>query len=90
MAVVQGIVDYQGNVVRAQGNFKVRLRSGDVLRIEVTGQKTATAFVLATPWRTNTDMGAVGVTAAPAGEDEPDVMVFALPQYYGLSFRIEP
>jgi hypothetical protein len=89
MAIVQGIVDPKGNVVRAQGNFKVLSKSHDVLRIEVSKQKTAKAFVLATPWRGDADIGPEGVSASP-DPAVPNVMVFAVRDYYGLSFRIEP
>ncbi len=89
MAIVQGIVDAGGAVVRARGVFTVVSKIGGLLRIKVAGQNTARAFVLATPWRSDGDIGPEGVTASPDPK-APDVMIFAVRQGYGLSFRIEP
>jgi hypothetical protein len=91
MAIVQGLVDYAGNVIRAKGSFTVVSKTGDVLRIEVTGQDVSKAFVLATPWRQDGDIG-LGNAQVSASPDprKPKVMIFAVHKYYGLSFRIEP
>lgn len=89
MAIVQGIVDPGGAVIRAKGKFKVLSKANNQLRIEVTGQRTAKAIVLATPWRNDGDIGAAAVSASP-DPNAGDVMIFALEDYYGLSFRIEP
>lgn len=89
MAIVQGIIDATGGVVRAKGAFKVLSRTKYAFRVQVTGQKTGKAFVLATPWRSDNDFGPQGVTAAP-DPNAADVMIFAVVERYGLSFRIEP
>lgn len=89
MAIVQGIVDPKGVVVRARGTFTVLSKTSNVLRIRVVGQKTARAFVLATPWRADGDIGPDCVSASP-DPAAADVMIFAIKDYYGLSFRIEP
>lgn len=90
MAIVQGIVGPGGNVVRAKGAFRVLSKTNGVLRIEITGQNTARAFVQATPWRNDTDIGqAASVTASPDPRASRE-MIFAVDDYYGLSFRIEP
>lgn len=89
MAIVQGIVDSTGKVIRAKGKFKVLSKAKGLLRVEVTGQRTAKAFVLATPWRNDGDMAPEGVSASPDPKDA-DVMLFAIKDSYGLSFRIDP
>ncbi len=89
MAIVKGIVDPAGNVVRSSGSFKVLSKANDTLRIQVVGQQTAKAFVLATPWRKDGDIGPASVSASPDPQ-KSDVMIFAVRNYYGLSFRIEP
>lgn len=89
MAIVQGIVDPGGAVIRAKGKFKVLSKANNLLRIEVMGQRTAKAIVLAAPWRNDGDIGAAAVSASP-DPNAGDVMIFALEDYYGLSFRIEP
>ncbi len=89
MSIVQGLVDPVGNIVRSRGRFKVVSKTGGILRIQVTGQRTAKAIVQATPWRADADIGPTGVTASP----DPlitTMMVFAIDDRYGLSFRIEP
>lgn len=88
MAVYQGIVDPSGRIVRNKGNFKVLAKAGNSVRIEFIGQKVAKAFVLATPWRADGDIGPEGVSASP-DPLTPSVMIFALRDYYGLSFRVE-
>lgn len=89
MAIVKGIVDPAGNVVRFSGSFKVLSKNNNTLRIQILGQQTATAFVLAIPWRKDGDIGPEGVSASPDPQ-KSDVMIFAIRNYYGLSFRIEP
>ncbi|MFO1495112.1 MAG: hypothetical protein U1F26_10690 [Lysobacterales bacterium] len=88
MAVYQGIVDPAGRIVRNKGTFKVLSKTAQTLRIEFTGQKVAKAYVLATPWRADGDIGPDGVSASP-DPLAPAVMIFAVRDYYGLSFRLE-
>lgn len=89
MAIVKGIVGPNGNIVRSSGRFRVLSTSKDTPRIQVIDQRTAKAFVLATLWRNDGDIGSSGVSASPDPQNA-DVMIFAVPYYHGLSFRIEP
>ncbi|MBL8293677.1 MAG: hypothetical protein JNN08_17660 [Bryobacterales bacterium] len=91
MPVVQGIVAPNGVVVRADGDFEVLSKGTSKLRIQVTGQQATTAFVLATAWRDDGDIGSsnAAISASPDPKS-PDVMIFAVDEYYGVSFRIEP
>ena len=88
MPVIQGIVNPTGAVVRKKGQFQVISKSATILEIEITGQNVTRAFVLATPWRNDGDIGPAGVTASPK-PGTTDRMLFAVDGYYGLSFRVE-
>lgn len=89
MPIVQGIIDPAGNIVRHKGKFKVLSKSGGLARIQITGQKTAKAFVQAIAWLGHGDIGSSAVTAAPDPKIAT-VIVFAVDDRYGLTFRIEP
>jgi hypothetical protein len=89
MPIVQGIIDASGNIVRNKGRFKVLSKAGGVVRIQVTGQKTARAFVQAIAWREDGDIESGTVTASPDPK-VATVMMFRVDDRHGLSFRIEP
>lgn len=88
MPVIQGLVSPTGTVVRKKGQFQVISKSATILEVEITGQNVTKAFVLATPWRNDGDIGPAGVTASPK-LGMTDRMLFAVDGYYGLSFRVE-
>ncbi|HKV09314.1 MAG TPA: hypothetical protein VJ725_14315 [Thermoanaerobaculia bacterium] len=88
MPVIQGLVSPTGTVIRRRGQFQVIAKSATILEVEITGQNVTRAFVLATPWRNDGDIGPAPVSASPK-PGANDRMLFALDGYYGLSFRIE-
>jgi hypothetical protein len=87
MATIQGIVDINGTIIRRQGLFSVVSKSSTTLVVRVPNRNLMNAFVLATPWRNDTDIGAAGVAASP-NPHAPDQMIFAVDGIYGVSFRI--
>lgn len=90
MPTIQGLVDPAGAKVRQQGVFAVVSKSPTRLVVRVPGQVLTKAFVLATPWRHDGDIGPAntGIAASP-NPAAPDQMIFAVDQYYGVSFRIQ-
>ena len=90
MPVIEGLVDNQGNVVRMRGVFQVVSKGGGILEVEYPGQDVSTAFVLATAWRNDGDIGtanaAIAVSPRPG---VPENIVFAVDDYYGLTFRVD-
>jgi hypothetical protein len=90
MPTIQGLVDYAGKKIRQQGAFMVVNKSPTNLIVRVPGQVLTRAFVLATPWRDDGDIGVAntGIAASP-NPAAPDQMIFAVDQYYGVSFRIQ-
>jgi hypothetical protein len=88
MPVVSGLVAPNGTIVRRRGNLVVVSKSATVLDVQVPGANIARAFVLATPWRNDGDIGPAGVSASPK-PGQPSRMLFAVDAYYGLSFRID-
>ena len=88
MPTIQGIVDPAGTKVRQQGAFAVVSKSATHLVVRVPGQNLMRAFVLATPWRNDGDIGPTGISASP-NPQATDQMIFAIDDYYGVSFRIQ-
>lgn len=88
MPTIQGIVDQAGVKVRQQGAFTVISKTATHLTIRVQGQNLMRAFVLATPWRNDGDIGPTGISASP-NPTNTDQMIFAVDDYYGISFRIQ-
>lgn len=88
MATVQGVVSPAGVIVRRQGQFTVVSRSTTTLVIKMPGQNLRKAFVLATPWRDDGDIGPTEISASPNPLNN-DQMIFAVDGYYGVSFRIQ-
>lgn len=88
MAVYQGIVAPNGTVVRRQGQFTVVSKTGDRLVVRFPGDNVTKAFVLATPWRNDGDIGRPGIAASPDPQNR-EYMIFAVEDYYGVSFRVQ-
>lgn len=88
MPTIQGIVDPAGTKVRQQGTFTVISKSAAQLIVRVQGQNLMRAFVLATPWRNDGDIGPTGISASPNPQNT-EQMIFAVDGYYGVSFRIQ-
>lgn len=88
MPTVQGLVSPTGIIVRRQGQFTVVSKSATTLVVRMAGQVLTRAFVLATPWRNDGDVGPKGIAASP-NPAAADQMIFAIDQYYGVSFRIQ-
>ncbi len=90
MPVIEGLVDSAGNVVRARGSFRVVRKTPTKLEIEFPAQDMARAFVLATTWRDDGDIGTykASISVSPSLE-LPTHMIFAVDQYYGVSFRVD-
>ena len=88
MPTVQGLVNPAGTIVRRQGQFTVVSKSATTLIVRMPGQVLTRAFVLATPWRNDGDIGPSGISASP-NPKATDQMIFAVDQYYGVSFRIQ-
>jgi hypothetical protein len=65
MPTIQGIVNPAGTKIRQQGAFTVVSKSATRLIIRVQGQNLMRAFVLATPWRNDGDIGPTGISASP-------------------------
>lgn len=90
MAIVQGIVSWDGTIVRSKGRFQVISKAGDMLRLRINNQRVGKAFVFACPWRNDGDIGIGAGLAVSPDEREKDVLLIAVSDYYGVSFRIEP
>lgn len=90
MPTIQGLVDPAGTKVRQQGAFTVVSKTASHLTVRVQGQNLMRAFVLATPWRNDGDIGLAnaGIAASP-NPQAVDQMIFAVDNYYGVSFRIQ-
>lgn len=88
MSTIQGIVDPAGVKIRQQGAFTVVSKSATQLIVRVQGQNLMRAFVLAIPWRNDADIGLTGISASP-NPNATDQMIFAVDDYYGVSFRIQ-
>lgn len=88
MPTIQGIVNPAGTKIRQQGAFTVVSKSATRLIIRVQGQNLMRAFVLATPWRNDGDIGPTGISASPDPQNT-EYMIFAVDDYYGVSFRIQ-
>ena len=88
MPTVQGLVDPKGNIVRRQGQFAVVSKSATQLIVRMPNQNLNRAFVLGTPWRNDGDIGQTGIAASP-NPRAADQMIFAVDEYYGVSFRIQ-
>ena len=88
MPTVQGLVDPAGTIVRRQGAFAVVSKSATQLVVRMPNQNLGRAFVLATPWRADGDIGQTGISASP-NPPATDQMIFAVDGYYGVSFRIQ-
>ena len=90
MPVIEGLVDNQGNVVRSRGNFQVVSKANGILEVEYPGEDVSQAFVLATAWRNDGDIGtanaAISVSPKPGVAEN---IAFAVDDYYGLTFRVD-
>lgn len=88
MPTIQGLVDPDGAILRMEGTFSVVSKSPTQLVIRIPGEDLGKAFVLSTPWREGWDIAAVGIAASP-GRHDPELMLFAVDGYYGVSFLIQ-
>lgn len=90
MPVLEALIDPQGRVLRSRGNLKVLRKLPDRMDVECPGQDVSRAFVLATAWRPDGDIGiadaAIAVSTRPG---VPDQLVVAVAGYYGLTLRID-
>lgn len=90
MPVIEGLIDSAGNVIRGRGDFRVVRKTPTLLEIEFPGEDTSSAFVLATTWRDDGDIGTykAAISASPSPEAASNLL-FAVDQYYGVSFRVD-
>lgn len=89
MALIQGVVDRAGTVIRRQGNFNVVSAFPGQITIEVPGQTLGNDFILATPWSNIGDALGGSHIAAIVGFPQRDRVLFEISPGFGVSFRIQ-
>jgi len=88
MAVISGIVDPDGVIVRKKGDFKVASKTTTLLEVDFKGLNVSKAFLTATPWRGDSDIGPAALATSPR-PGKVTRLLFAIDAYYGVSFRVE-
>ena len=89
MALIQGVVDKAGTIVRRQGNFNVLTAFPGLITIEVPGQTLDNDFILATPWSNVGDALGGSHIAAIVGFPQRNRVLFEIRPGFGVSFRIQ-
>ena len=86
VAVFQGLLEADGTIIRAIGNFDVT-REYDLFKVTFPNVNVSKSFVLATS--TFRDVGVAQPVTVCRDANRPSEMFFTLSRGYGLSFRVE-
>jgi hypothetical protein len=89
MALIQGVIDKNGTVIRRQGNFTIITAFPGQITIEVPGQTLDNDFILATPWSNIGDALGGSHIAAIVGFPQRGRVLFEVSPGFGVSFRIQ-